>query len=186
MWAQIQKPLYKAVLEVHRYSFEHLDWQLMGFHEFSKLDLRMMHSGRKRTDDCGKWFGTPWIHYRTTVFVLQFFSLPANTAHQAAAIMGNWIVIFFSSDFKSKSLIEKSCSFQFPCARKKNWKRVMKQVEFNSIERDSSVELKSIKLLEKLDEELIFLAVAVQLKLEEKSRDFMPVWRCGREFSRRF
>lgn len=53
----------------------------------------------------------------------------------------------------------------------------MKQVEFNSIERDSNVELKSIKLLEKLNEESILPAVPLQLRVKfEWFQINLPLW----------
>lgn len=174
----------QVVLEVHRSTFKHLDWQLMGFHDFSKLDLRMMHSGSKQTLDCGKSFRTPWISLpdnRVTILLVTRKRCSSSSSHKGK--LNNHILLFWlpnqNADWKIMFASVSVCA-------EKSWKRVMKQVEFNSIERDSNVELKSIKLLGKLDEESIFPAVAVQLKPDEKTRNFKPIERCGREFNPRF
>lgn len=124
----------------------------MGFHDFPKLDF---DGGRKRAYDCGKWFRTPWIS-----LPCYWFLVTLATAHQAAnGKLNNHIfsLLLRPTDWK---IMLASVSVR----GKKLWTRnEASSDELNSFakKRNSDVELKSIRLLEKLRrlwvEKLIFL-----------------------------
>lgn len=123
----------KIGIKVHNL-LEHLDWQLMGSHDFTKLDwpveLQLVEGNERMIVEND--LELPEFDCRGTV----------SYKRAANGKLNNYILLSFAS------LIEKSCSLQSEEV-KIIVKRVMKKDrgEFNSIGRISNAERMSIRLL---------------------------------------